>query len=312
MAAAPGTVAAAGQPATEVSAGQVLVLPGSQFYPESIAAAPDGTLYVSSLISGEIVRFRPGSETAEIFVPEDVNIGVGGVAVDPERRVLWACSVDPSYQAAFMLRAFDLRTGAMKASYTIPDEGLCADLVLARGDVYVTDATDPTAVPQRPARLWKLHTANPWLATGGTLSMWSADPLFTGPGGPGLQIDGIAFDGLSTLYTSNVSTGQLLRVGIARDGSALPAAEIPFTERFSGPDGIRMLNRNELMMVELTGRLLRVNVATGTKTVVAEGLDEPTALVRTWTGTWVTEGQVLSLAAGLPARMPFKVRRVCG
>jgi len=285
----------------------VLALPGTEFYPESIAAGWDGTLFVSSLITGEIVRFRPGSTTAEVFVPEDVNIGTGGLAVDNERRVLWACAVDLSFQATFMLRAFDLHSGALLASYPVADEGLCADVALARGDVYVTDATDPTAVPRRPAQLLRLRTPDPRLATGGVLSVWSADPLFTGAGD--LQIDGIAFDGQSTIYLTNVSTGQLLRVGIADDGSALPAAEVNFGEPFSAPDGIRMLNRFELLIVELTGRLLRVNVATGAKTVLKDGLDEPTAVTVTHTGMWVTEGQVLRLQAGQPPHLPFKVRR---
>jgi sugar lactone lactonase YvrE len=263
---------------------------------------------VSSLVTGEIVRFRPDSSVAETFVPADVNIGTGGVAVDVERRVLWACAVDLTFQATFMLRAFDLRTGALRASYPVADEGLCADVALANGDVYVTDAIDPTAVPLRPARLLRLRTPDPRQPTGGRLSVWSTDPLFTGEGG--LQIDGIAFDGRSTIYLTNVSTGQMLKVGIARDGSALPATEVDFGEPFSSPDGIRMINRVELLVVELTGRLLRVNVATGTKTVLAEGLDEPTAVAVTRSGMWVTEGQVLRLQAGQPPNLPFKVRRV--
>src|SRR5690349_367198 len=79
MTAAPNPIAYADESA---DLRDVLVLPGDQFFPESIAAAPDGTLFVSSLVTGEIVRFRPGSTVAETFVPEDVNIGTGGVAVD--------------------------------------------------------------------------------------------------------------------------------------------------------------------------------------------------------------------------------------
>jgi hypothetical protein len=306
VAAAPVQVASADE---QTSARDVLELPGTEFYPESIAAAPDGTLFVSSLITGEIVRFWPGSAVPEVFVNADVNIGSGGVAVDMERRVLWACAVDLTFQTIFMLRAFDLRSGALRASYPVADEGLCADVALANGDVYVTDAIDPTAEPRRPARLLRLRTPDPRQPTGGTLSVWSADPLFTG-NVEGLQIDGIAFDGRSTIYLTNVSTGQMLRVGIARDGSALPATEVTFAEPFSSPDGIRMLNAFELLVVELTGRLLRVNVVTKTKTVLRDGLDEPTAVALTRSGWWVTEGQVVSLQAGLPARLPFKVRRV--
>jgi hypothetical protein len=40
-------------------------LPGERAFPESITATPDGTLYVSSLASGGIMRIKPGASTAE-------------------------------------------------------------------------------------------------------------------------------------------------------------------------------------------------------------------------------------------------------
>jgi hypothetical protein len=39
-------------------------LPGEHAFPESISSASDGTLYVSSLASGGIVRIKPGASTA--------------------------------------------------------------------------------------------------------------------------------------------------------------------------------------------------------------------------------------------------------
>ena len=63
--------------------------------------------------------------------------------VDPKRDVLWACAVDLSPESP----PTPSRTGASPdpwrrghcwRSYTMPDGGLCADIALARGDVYVT------------------------------------------------------------------------------------------------------------------------------------------------------------------------------
>ena len=42
-----------------------IVVPGERAFPESIPAASDGTLYVSSLASGGIARITPGASTAE-------------------------------------------------------------------------------------------------------------------------------------------------------------------------------------------------------------------------------------------------------
>jgi hypothetical protein len=283
-----------------------LTVPGDNFFPESIAATPAGTLFVGSVVTGEILRFRPGSTTAETFVPAGVNTGTAGVFVDMVRGVLWACAVDLTFQTSTALRAFDMRTGTLRATYQVPDRGVCADITLAHGDVYITDTTDPIA--GTPGRILRLTTPRPGRADGGSLTVWSADPLFTRPV-PSLQINGITFDGISTLYTTNLGTGELLRVPIRRDGSAAPATVIHLDRDLVVPDGIRMLDPARLLVAELVGRLTLVNIRTRTTAVVSE-LDQPTSLVRVDGSLWVSEGQVLRLLGGQPPNLPFKLRRL--
>jgi hypothetical protein len=236
-----------------------LTVPGDNFFPESITATPAGTLFVGSVVTGEILRFRPGSTNAETFVPAGVNTGTAGVFVDMVRGVLWACAVDLTFQTPTALRAFDLRTGTLRATYEVPDRSVCADITLAHGDVYITDTTDPTA--GTPGRILRLTTPQPGRADGGSLTVWSTDPLFTRPV-PFLQINGIAFDGISTLYTTNLGTGELLSVRIKRDGSAAPATVIHLDRDLVVPDGIRMLDPARLLVAELVGRLTLVNSQT--------------------------------------------------
>jgi hypothetical protein len=292
-----------------------LTVPGDNFFPESIAATPAGTLFVGSVVTGEILRFPPGSTIAETFVPAGVNAGTVGVLVDIPRGVLWACAVDLTFQTPTALRAFDLRTGALRANYEVPDRGVCADIALAHHDVYITDTTDPTAATRLPGRILRLTTPRPTQADGGTLTVWSSDPLFTrpAPSPPAfpleIQINGIAFDGISTLYTTNLSTGELLRVRIGLDGSAAPATVIDLDRDLVVPDGIRMLDPARLLVTELVGRLTLVNVGTGTTTVVSE-FDQPTSLVRADGNLWVSEGQVLRLVSGQAPILPFKLQRL--
>jgi hypothetical protein len=275
-----------------------LTVPGDNFFPESIAATPAGTLFVGSVVTGEILRFGPGSTDAETFVPAGVNAGTAGVFVDMVRGVLWACAVDLTFQTPTALRAFDLRTGALRANYELPDRGVCGDIAVAHGDVYITDTTDPTAATRLPGRILRLTTPRPRRADQGTLTVWSADPLFTRPAlsAPSfpleIQINGIAFDGISSLYTTNLSSGELLRVRIRLDGSAAPATMIDLDRDLVVPDGIRMLDPARLLVAELVGRLTLVNLHTGATAVVAE-LDQPTSLVRVDGSLWVSEGQVL-------------------
>jgi sugar lactone lactonase YvrE len=298
---AAGLVIAVGSPAARASGPSELPLPGP-FFPESITAAPDGSLFVSSITTGEIVRFAPGASKPKTFVSERVNVGTAGVMVDAARAVLWACAIDLSFQTASELRAFDLRTGKLEASYSMPNGGVCADIALVGEDVYVTDTVG--------GRIVRLTGTDRGSATGGTLAVWSADPQLAG-GGP-LKINGIAFDGRHTLYTTNYSTGELFAVGIAPDGSSLAARPIlldpPMT--MTNPDGIRWRG-GYLYVADNTRGLLRVDPRRATATVIDHSLDQPTSLVFVGRDVWITEGQVLRLQAGQPPNLPFKVVRRC-
>ena len=117
---AAGMLIAAVPAAARASSPNEVSLSGDAFFPESITAAPNGALFVSSLTTGEIVRLAPVSRRQTTFVEAGVNVGTAGVMVDPRRDVLWACAVDLSGQTPSELRAFDLRTGALRAGYAMP------------------------------------------------------------------------------------------------------------------------------------------------------------------------------------------------
>jgi hypothetical protein len=285
-----------------------LVIPGDAYHPESISAAANGDLYVASITTGAVVRFRAGVWAAETFIPVGVNIGTAGVLVDDARKVLWTCDIDLSFQQPTKLKAFNLQTGAAVASYTVPDRGVCADIVLVGRDVFITDTVDPTVQPALPGRILRLKTPSRTSAVGGTLSVWSADPALTEPTG-GLQINGIAYDGRSAIYTTNYSSGTLVRVGIASDGSARPATKVTLPRVLQNPDGIRMLDANRLLVTENPGALSIIDVRTGAITLVAN-FDQPTSVVRSGGSLWVAEGQVLRLQQGQPPNIPFKVQRI--
>src|SRR6185312_10269442 len=93
---------------TGVRPPSTLVVPGDNYHPESITAAANGDLYVASIVTGEVVRFRAGVWVAETFVPVGVNIGTAGVLVDDARKVLWTCDIDLSFQQPTKLKAFNL------------------------------------------------------------------------------------------------------------------------------------------------------------------------------------------------------------
>lgn len=290
-------IAAMGGAARASSPGQ-RTLPGPAFFPESITAAPDGTLFVSSITGGQIVRFAPGSGRAETFVSEDVNVGTAGVMADPQHNVLWACAIDLSFKTLSYLRAFDLQSGALRASYLMPERGVCADIALVHGNVYVTDTA--------AGRIDRVTGLERGRADGGTIAVWSADPQFGG-GGP-LKINGITFDGIRTLYTTNYSTGELFAVTIPPGGSPAPARPIVLDTPMANPDGIRWC-AGFLYVAENPNGLSRIDVRAHTRTLIDGSLDQPSSLVFSRGATWISEGQILRLLAMQSPNLPFKVVR---
>jgi hypothetical protein len=107
---------------------------------------------------------------------------------------------------------------------------------------------------------------------------------------PFLQINGIAFDGISTLYTTNLSSGELLRVPIRLDGSAAPATVIDLDRELVQPDGIHML-RYDCRGLRLPGSAL----VRGTCRRESLGL---------------RRSEIWRLLSGQPPVLPFKVRRL--
>lgn len=302
------TPPAAASPDSGTNPPATLVIPGDNFYPESVTAAANGDIYAASIVTGAVVRFQSRVWTAEEFVPAGVNLGTAGIMVDDARGVLWTCGVDLSFQTPTVLRAFSLTSKEMVASYTVPDRGVCADIVLVGAGVFITDTVDPTQSPALPGRILKLTTPSPSSATGGTLTVWSVDPAFTQPTG-GLQINGIAYDGKSSIYTTNYSSGRMVRVDIAEDGSAKPAVEVSLSRPLQTPDGIRMFDQNRLIVTENVGPVSIVDVRTGVVTDYVT-VDQPSSVVQVGDWLWVAEGQMLRLQTGQAPNLPFTIRRV--
>lgn len=292
-----------GPPGTPIDARAEVQLPGASFYPEGIAAASDGTLYVGSIGTGAIVRFAPGAIDAEVFLASRAAFGVYGMVVDEANGLLWACTYDdllPPQQPS-VLKSYDLGSGAEVASHSLPgDSGFCNDLIIdGDGNIYATDTIAGTIVRLPPG--------------GAALETWSADPAFAG--GPGeFTVNGLVLDGQGGLYVVKYQSGELLHLPIEVDGSAGAAQVISVEPPIEWADGLEMTADGALVVVENDVGLLSIVDVTGTsavKTVIANGLLEPTTAALYGDGAWVVEGQ-LSYLFGGPGQpsLPFRVRRI--
>jgi sugar lactone lactonase YvrE len=280
-----------------------LVLPGSRFFPEGIAAGSDGSFYVGSMGTGAIVRFAPGATQSQTLVPARDAFGVYGLAVDEDRDLLWACTYDDLLYPAqpAYLKAYSLDNGAEQASFVMPgDSGFCNDLILDdEGNVYATDALANTIVR---------------LPSGGSaLETWSADPAFADEPG-NFTVNGIVFDpDSSKLYVVKYSTGQLFSIRVNADGSAGTVHEIQVNSPLQYPDGIEMLHDGVFLVVENNiGRVSVVALWGGSahRFTIAQGLNEPTTAAIHNRSAWVVEGQGSLLYGEDEPSLPFRVRRV--
>lgn len=263
----------------------LLALPGQAYFPESLHAADDGTLYVGSLASGQLVAFDPGATEPRTVIEAGAHgvTGVTGVLVDDD--LLWLCSVDTTFQRPTEVRSFTL-AGEPVDTFPLAATQFCNDLAIdGSGRLYATDSFSGTI--QR-------------LGDDG-FETYVEDPRFVPDSMGAFGLDGIAFVG-DTLYVNKLDTGELFAVGADRSISQLELA-------LEGPDGMRA-DGDTLLVIEGAGRLTRIDPATLATTTLADDLDGPTGVAIARGSAWITEGQLGALFSGTDPQLPFAVRRI--
>lgn len=121
------------------------------FIPEGLAFDPDrDDFYLGSVRERRILRIDEDGKASD-FTPAGSSWAVLGLAVDDDRRLLWAATAAvPEMKDArteelgkSALLAYDLKTGAQKHRYEAPDDGrkhVLGDVIVARnGMIYATD-----------------------------------------------------------------------------------------------------------------------------------------------------------------------------
>lgn len=272
-------------------------LPGDAFYPEGIAIADDGDLYVGSLAQNEIWRLDRQSKRIERFSRLDANLlSVIGVHVSGDGRSLHACSSDPkgAYRGrASELVTFDLQSGAVTGRAALPLGGLCNDIAeLDDGTVLLTDSTGGRIYSLRPG--------------GNALSVWAASADFNGNG---FNLNGIVTVG-DEVFAVKYNSGELFKFITTPNGVA--HERIALDRPLNGPDGLESLSGDRLLVVEgLSGSVSIIDLAAGSVSVIAEILDSPTTAAIHEQFAYVVQGQLdhfFGMTDAPPG--PFSLKRV--
>lgn len=244
-------------------AAEPVAVPDTRVFPESISVTSDGTLLIAGSEKGIVYRAGPGDPAAKPWISREQAGFEGfllGIFADERHDVFYVCSnvAGPPRKAAFT--AFDLKTGARKASYAFPDGGLCNDFITdATGTVYVTDTALGRIIRLKPG------ASEP--------DVWAADEGLVG-------IDGIAFAG-GRLYFNNVRKNLLQRIDINPDGSSGAVTTLQLSGELSGPDGMRRGPGDVLLIAEnKTGKLTeaRIDGDKAALRVVKDGFGQLTAV----------------------------------
>jgi streptogramin lyase len=132
-----------------------ITLPADSPFPESLTATADGTLYAGSLTNGGVVRAKPESTEAEVWIKPGAfgTRSTFGVLADEASGMLWVCSNDasrlgakgPSDVEGSFVKGFDLQTGEGRISVELPSRpAICNDMALGPdGSLYVSNTAQP-------------------------------------------------------------------------------------------------------------------------------------------------------------------------
>jgi streptogramin lyase len=254
--------------------------------PESLAAAPDGTLIVGSASTPYVYKIKPGSMTPEVFIDASAE-GPGtfffGQLVDG--GTVWSCMLTPvagvtPVQRHTALIGTDLKTGARKLRWELPGANTtCNDFAVGPDKaLYISDTGN--------AKIYRL-------APGATSAeLWLDNRLVTG-------IDGLTFLN-GVLYYNSVFFNNLYRVPVDANGKAGNPVQIWMDAPVKGIDGMRIANGKIVQAENGSGKIhaLTITGDTAHVTVLKEGLKQPTAMEAGRGELWIAEraaGRIVSI-----------------
>lgn len=246
---------------------------GRNEFPEGVAAR-QGSGYVALGALGRVLEVSPdGAYRAYADVPTGVT--VHGLAFDNAGRLLLV-AVSPRPDESGLWRS---ATGGGPAAFIAGASGYTgpgAVAVDSAGGVWLTDSTQ--------GAIWRLA------ADGRSLTRWSNDPLLAGGAvvcGPAQTTrtgaNGIVVDlAASAVFVTNTDRATLVRVPIAADGSALPAAVLTPRDcpRLAGPWGLAAGPAGSLVLA--AGAVDQLTLAT--RAGVLTAVSVPAGLLRSPAG----------------------------
>lgn len=241
-------------------------------FPESIASARDGTIFVGSMGKSMVLKAAPGAGSVEPFITEGLQTVVG---VFVHGSTLWVCSsAGFGEEGATYANAYDANSGDMIGSYEFPGGGFCNDFAVGRdGSVYVSDTTGARILVLKP--------------DASELEVFVEDAeLLAG-------VDGLAIlDG--ELIANSVTTNRLFLIEVNDAFEYGGITELELSQAIEGPDGMRTLASDQGILLVEGNRLDLVTIDgfQATVEVLEEGFEGATAVAQVEDTAYVVEAKL--------------------
>ena len=269
--------------------GADILIKDDKSQPESLAAAPDGTLIVGSASMPFVYKIKKGSTTPEVFIDASAE-GPGtfffGQLVEGD--TVWSCMLTPIAGVTPVARhtsliGSDFKTGKRKLRWDLPGANTtCNDMAVGPDKaLYISDTGN--------AKIYRL-------APGAQAAeLWLDNRLVTG-------IDGLTFLN-GVLYYNSVFFNNLYRVPVDAQGKAGTPVQIWMDAPVKGIDGLRTTKDGRMLQAENgSGKIhiLTINGDTAHVTVIKDGLKQPTGMDQSGDTVWIAER-----AAGKAVSIPL-------
>lgn len=236
------------------------------FLPEGIAIDKRGNIFVSVASQSELRKITPEGTETTLATLATGGFGLLGLAVDAPGNVYAAlATVDLSTSGVYRIDRAGASVRLAGTENILIPNGLAFD---KRGNLYVTDTV-----------LGAVWVVPP----GGSAELWVQSQLLEGTGTAGFPVP-VGANGITyrqgVVHVANTEKGTLVRIPVEKDGSA--GEPTVFVDDVFGADGLALdVNDNIYIASLFEDKLIRVNLTSGDKSVLAEGddgLDGPASL----------------------------------
>ena len=272
------------------------VLSSTDSVPEGVTFDPVARdFYASSLQGASITRINPAGDES-LLRAADNRASIGGIKVDADRRLLWACATDADGMGD-RVWVFDLDSGDLDTEFelqAISTGGSCNDLILdAAGIAYVTDPANPN--------IYRLDRDS------GEGEILASDPRLADVTGIGLGLNGIEVTPAEdALIVARFTPPAFFRVSlpngdsieqVALSGDALPT-----------PDGLEFVAGDLYSVANQEVSRTRFNADYSAGTVVTRPYTSGLSTAANAEGRlYVIKSEVTNFVIGNPLQTPFEI-----